>query len=1089
MVLILVTCIHVSAFTYAQQVTLQKQGASLEEIINEIHAQTGYDFVYSSEKIGRIKTDIDVRNATISDALALLFKGLPFTYDIVKTNVLIKEKNPAVLAQPMPKQASVGGKVTDSDGNPLAGANIQVKGTNVKTVADGEGAFMIKLTTGENAVIVASYVGFQTQEVAVGRQTDILIQLKSASELDEIVVVGYGRVSKADLTGAVSVISNKAVTSRPALRVDEMLQGKAAGMMVTAANGAPGASSNIRIRGNNSITASSEPLYVIDGLLGVGDLGTINPSDIQDITVLKDASATAIYGSRGANGVILITTKKGIIGDTRVTADVQRGYQWLPRKLDLLTGSEYAVLLNESRVAAGGTPVYENPENVKTTDWQEEIMQTASLDNVNVAISGGSDKMTYYLSGNYFNQEGIIQRSGVERLQIRANLESELSDQFKLGANINAGRILTTNNTVPMAPSYNILTTAPSMPVYNDDGSYYHTYPHPAFNGSFDTPVASQNLIKSIGQRGNLTMNAFAEYTPLSWLTIKSTFGGQLLGYGRSNSYTDSRLPAQTTNQQFGRASISYNDGITFQNENTVNVTKTFGSNHFIDGVAGFTYQSGSTENMNADAHGFKSDASMWYNLAAGNPATRNIGSGYQNWNMLSYLARLTYRYKSRYLITLTGREDGSSRLAKGNQWAFFPSAAVGWVVSEEPFLKDEAWLNHLKLRASYGKVGNQAVDIYQTLSTFAASSSVLDGTQVNAWAPGQVGNEQLQWETKNQWDVGLEFSLLDDRLGFVMDYYSAKTDDLLLLIEIPAQTGYTQRMDNVGSVGNHGLEATVNAVNIKQGAFTWTTQLTLGYNQNKVLKLGPTGADIITHTYTWGVRPIGILREGEPIGSFYGYLADGIWKENQDTNSIMPGALAGSIKYKDVDGNGLITQADNVILGNGNPNWYGGLSNHFTYKNFGLDIYLSGAQGSKIFNANAPFLRSTDAQFNHYREILDRWDPELNPDSNVPGTLNGDREINPSDRWVFDASYIRLESVNFSYRWPIKNNPVMKGVTLVLSGSNLFMLSPYKKWGYDPVINQKGGSDLGYNNSLMGYDYGAYPRSASFTAGLNVTF
>jgi TonB-linked SusC/RagA family outer membrane protein len=1094
-VLLFTACLQTSAISYAQKVTIIGKNVSLKKIFKDIRRQTGYSFIYAKEDMKRATpVTLNMKNADLLQVLNNCFAHEPLTYSIDEKLIVVKPRPSLPAVQTLPNK-EIKGVVTDSaTGKTLTGVTIRVKGTTTGTTTDTKGKFTLEVP--DNAVLEFSYIGYNKKEIPVRGSTSIHVTLSAlATGLNQLVVVGYGRQTAKDLTGSISSINTSTLTDLPDLRVDQMLQGKAAGMMVTQLNGAPGQVSSIRIRGNSSITASSEPLYVIDGLIGSSDLSTINPADIASISVLKDASATAIYGSQGANGVIIITTKKGNIGPPRININFQNGWQWLPREIKLLNGPQYAELLNETREAVGAKPVYDDPKAVQTTDWQKAVMQTAPMEEVNASVSGGTQGVRYYLSGNYYNQQGIIKRTGVERLQVRANVESNISSKIKVGITMNAGSIKTDNNTIPPASE---LTTPPSMPIYNPDGTYYYQLPDPQYNGRYNTPVASQNLITDESYKANFELNAYVEYSPLDWMTIKSTYGGQMISYGRQNHYTSSLLPGQTTNQQFGVASISYNDNTSYQNENTISFTKGFSNDHVIDGVVGITFQGGVGQNANAGAQDFIIDANTWNNLAAGNIITRNIGSGYENWSMVSYLARFTYKYKERYLVTLTGREDGSSRLGPGNKWATFPSIALGWIASKEDFIKNLNVFSFLKLRASYGKVGNQAVNIYQTLSVLSPVDAIVNGQKVNAWTPGAIngnnstyGNPDLRWEVKDQLDIGLEANFLDNRLNFVFDYYNATTNHLLILTEIPSQTGYTQQMSNVGKVSNTGFEITINSININKSIFRWTSKLTLANNENEVLHLGPTNADIITHEFNQGLRPIGILRKGEPVGSFLAYVSDGIWKEAQGQNSIMPGAVAGSVRYKDINGDGILNQADEVISGNGSPKWYGGLDNDFSYKGFGLNFFLSFDQGAKIFNGSVPALRSLHSEENHYPETVNRWNPVTNPNSTVPGALNQNVELYPSDRWIFDASYIRLESVSLYYHIPLgeKTKRFLKSAIVNLTGSNLFCLSPYNKWGYDPVVNQKGGADFGYNNSLLGFDYGAYPRAAVISIGANITF
>ncbi len=1079
-----------------RRVTLSVTHANVETVLDMIARQTHARFVYSHEVIraGR-PVSITVKESRLEQVLETLLQPLGVNYTVTTRGTILLKRTSGEAhsleipdATPLvPVDRTLTGKVTDEKGEPLPGVSIVIKGTQKGTVADFNGNYNLQLPDGQQ-IVVFSFVGYLSEELTLTPdRTRLDIALKvDEKALEEVVVVGYGTQKKASLTGAVANINTDKLPTSSALRVDQMLQGQASGVLVTSSTGAPGAAATIRIRGNNSITAGSEPLFVVDGIIGGGNLNTLNPEDIASIDILKDVSSTGIYGSRGSNGVILITTKRGSEGKSTVNFSMQYGLQKIPRLIEMLNGMEYAHLLNETVVAQGRPPIFDDPDSFgEGTNWQKEITRTAPLKSANLSFSGGN-KVRYYISGNYFDQQGIILNSGIKRYQFRVNLDNNLSDKLRIGTSINLGHSNTNNNTTQLAGlAGSALATPPVIPVFNERGEYAFRNPHPDAAADFNNPVAAALVPTNYSKANTLLANFFVEYEPVSGLKLKSSFGTDV-SFNKSYSYTPGSLPAQRWAGNGGQASLSQTQGFTWQNENTASYFRRLNENHEFDILGGVTYQQGTSENMSAGARNFATDANTFHNLSTGDPSTRTISSAYSSWNMLSLLGRLNYTFKNRYLLTLVSRYDGSSRLGNNNKFAFFPSAALAWIVSEEDFLKSQNLLSFMKVRTSFGKSGNQAVDIYQTLSTYATTPFIASDNPAIALIPSRLENRNLRWETLTQFDAGLEFGILNNRIKVEADFYHSLTRDLLLNAEIPSQTGFSSMLQNIGKVSNTGFELTIHTINLKKKHFEWETNFNIATNRNEVIHLGDK-SEIITHIYNYGQQPAGILRVGHPIGSFFGATTEGLWRSQEEIDRIgtMPSAWPGMRRYKDLNGNGLFEDGiDYAILGNGNPKFFGGLGNTIRYKGFDIYLFFQGTYGNKLFNGWAAYNGSSNPVANQFKDAQDRWTPD-NPDSTIPraGGNNQPEERTPSDVWIFDGSHLRLRTFSLQYAIPLKNasQSAIKRLTVNLTGNNLWLLSSYKK-GYDPEVNT-----FGSNSMLRGYDYAAYPNNRSFTIGVNM--
>ncbi|WP_051068920.1 SusC/RagA family TonB-linked outer membrane protein, partial [Cesiribacter andamanensis] len=788
-------------------------------------------------------------------------------------------------------QQQVSGTVRDgATGESLPGVNILLKGSaGVGTTTDLEGNFRITATP--DAVLVFSYVGYISREVRVGNQTSLSIALEADQEqLEELVVIGYGSIKKSDITGSVSSIKADDLKAVPVASFDQALQGRAAGVQVVQTTGAPGGETNIRIRGTSSVSASSEPLYVIDGMLinsngnemsiggrgpRIGALSTINPNDIESIEVLKDASATAIYGSRGANGVILITTKRGRSGQGTVNFESYYGVQQVANKLDLLNAAQFATLINEANTNAGRTPVYINPDRLgEGTDWQEELFQTAPIANYQLSFTGGTEKTQYAVSGGYFTQEGIVIGSDFNRYSFRANLDTDVKDWLRIGSNLSFNRlssngVLTGPGTIVPGVITNALQFNPMAPVYDPNGPLGYTYEH-LLKAGIANPVAEAREYESITNTSRILGNVYAQLSPLKGLALRSSFGIDGLTT-KSNTFGPNGL--KRTEGSRGEAGISTLEALTWLNTNTVSYDLNLNERNRLNLLAGVELQQFRNESLAAYAFDFPDARTGWHNLgAARNP--QNPGNGELEWSMLSYLGRLNYSLQDKYLFTLSGRVDGSSKFAEGNKWGYFPSGAVAWRVAEEPFMQDLEFIYDLKLRASYGWTGNQSIPPYGSLALLTPFGEGVfnsgNGSVVfRGQEPLSFPNRDLRWETTRQTSLGLDLSLLKGRVDITAEAYYKNTTDLLLGTPIPLTSGFGSTLLNVGNVENRGFDLGINSLNVNRGDFAWNSAINFSINRNQITNLARE-EDI---NLGFGGN---ILREGEPIGTFFGYVFDG---------------------------------------------------------------------------------------------------------------------------------------------------------------------------------------------------------------------
>ncbi|MGZ5254796.1 MAG: SusC/RagA family TonB-linked outer membrane protein [Flavitalea sp.] len=1008
--------------------------------------------------------------------------------------------------------STVSGIVSTSTGAPLEGATIGIKGSNNSVVTNVDGAFTITVPS-SNSVLLVSYVGYISREIPVDNKKEFSIRMnEDPGELSNVVVIGYGTRKKSDLTGSVVSIKSEELNAVPATSLDQAMQGRAAGVQVTQISGKPGAETSIRIRGTSSINAGNEPLYVIDGLLinsdggdvsvggtrgpRISPLSSISPSDIESIEILKDASATAIYGSRGANGVVLITTKRGKIGRGVLSFETYYGSQQVAGKLNLLNAAQFANLVNEAKINANQTPVYVNPPNLgKGTDWQDEIYRTAPMANYQLSFSGGDEKTKYSISGSYFDQQGIIHNSDFKRYSFRTNLERKVTERLTVGNTLSYSRIKSTGvltnagTIVPGVVSSAILFN-PVLSVYDSTRTGGYTFENDR-GKILGNPFAEANEFTSLTTLSRILGNVYLNYQLHKNLEFRTNFG--IDGFSNEEgSFGPNFL--KRTEASNGEATLGTTNGMTWLNENTLNYNNTFGDKHAVNALAGFTMQRFNNSKLFVYAFDFPDNRTGYHNIATGLKPQKPFNSE-SSWSMISYLGRINYTFDNKYLFTFTGRVDGSSKFAEGKKYGFFPSAAFAWRVSRENFMENVESINDLKFRVSYGILGNQAIPPYQSLALVGpygeGSFNTGSGTEVyTGQEPLSYVNTALRWETTRQFDIGFDLSMYNSRVSLTADYYKKKTNDLLLSSPIPLTTGFSSTLLNIGNIENHGIDLELRTVNLK-GELEWTSGFNYSMNRNSITNLN-SETDIILNGAV-------LLREGESIGTFYGYEFDGIFQTDQEAASSPvligqePGssnpasrAKAGDRKYRDQNKDGKIDANDRTILGTANPKFTWGFNNAFSYKNIELSVFFQGSQGNKMANLNNFDLLNFNGQNNVLADAaLNRWTPD-NPSNKYPRALAAgslDQGIF-SSAIVEDASYIRLKNVTLSYNLPSKfiSRIKMSNLRLYVSGTNLWTLTDYS--GYDPEANT-----FGQSTTLVGLDIGGYPQAKVLTFGLSASF
>jgi TonB-dependent starch-binding outer membrane protein SusC len=974
---------------------------------------------------------------------------------------------------------TVTGIVLDDAGMALPGVYVTVKGTTRGSMTDADGNYSVEVE-GANDILVFSFIGTETQEIAVGNQTSINVTLATeAAQLQDIVVIGYGTVRKSDLTGSVGSIKNEAIKSTPTVRLDDALRGKVAGLQATPTSSRPGSATSMRIRGSNSISANNEPLYVIDGHIGGFNLSDININSIESVEVLKDASATAIYGSRGSNGVILITTTRGKAGKPKVTIESFLSLQSPMRLLDMLNGAEYAEFMNENK----GAIIYPDPASIgEGTNWQEEVYRkNAPMVSHSLSVSGGNDVSTYYLSGNFTDQEGLSVNSNMKRYHFRINTDHNITDKIKVGNSL----FINNRQNKPGAFGIeggvkNTVAWEPTLPVKDDQGNYSIQYASPEMKN--DNPVAWANVREETSKNMKVLGNIFGEVEIIPGLKYRLN-----MGVNMGNDKTEIYLPSSLYDQKVyqGTARISHSEIVDILIENTINYQKVIGD-HSISGLLGYTRQTIARTNSMVEARTFVTDAFQFNNLGSGAERS-DVGSGASDEGLESYLFRANYGFQSKYLITASARYDGASVFAENNKWGLFPSVAVAWRAINEDFIQNLGVFSNLKVRASWGRLGNPGLDPGASLSQLSQSGNNyilgVDQHVVSGIAANTLGNSDLKWETTNQLNVGLDAAFFDWRLQVTLDYYDKMTEDLLVEVPLLWLTSFTTSLSNYGSVSNKGLELTVSSVNVSSGDFTWQTTFNIAGNRNKIVTLLAPEGFIYTNSFGWG-NTSGILQEGSPIGTFYGMRQDGIWNTQEEIDAAGltgHGVFPGGKRYKDIDGDGVIDRTvDREIMGDANPDFFGGIMNTISYKGLELFFNFSFSYGNDVYNYTNQTI-GTAFDINVLGKFRDRWTP-TNTESNIPSIAGIQRpQITSNDEDLEDGSYLRMRDIRLSYNIPVGKLSWIQAARVYVSGTNLLIFDNYS--GFDPEINR------GFSNTQRGYDMAQDPSVKSITMGVRLDF
>lgn len=970
----------------------------------------------------------------------------------------------------------VTGRITSETGEGLPGVNILLKGTTTGTSSDVEGRYKLNLPGTGSHTLVFSLVGYASQEIVVSDRSTIDVQLfPDDKTLEEIVVVGYGTVKKSDITGSVGSVSAKELTAYPTMNAVQGLQGRSPGVQVMQNSGEPGTTMSVRIRGGNSLQGSNEPLYVVDGFALSGPPNAISPNEIESMEVLKDASATAIYGSRGANGVILITTKQGKAGKPQVTLDSYYAMQQVNKTLTLMNAQEFATLANE-RAANDGVAAYFTPEQIngfgKGTDWQDVIFRKAPMQNHTLSVTGGNDNTQFAVSGNFFGQQGIIRGSGYNRESFRVNLNQKLGDKVRLIyntvlTNTDRSQLLADNGQKGSTIVSATLGSPPTITPRDQSGNYSFIKPYAFSPNSLENPLALAEARKQKNNELYILASTALSYQPLKNLTLRSSFGIE-----NSSMRGDIFSPSVITTTPTGSATINYANRFNLLNENTATYIPKLSKDHELTLLGGVTYQQEKSRAFVATSTGFNYEGMGSENIGVGSNPGVPTSTSY-SWVLFSYLARANYSFKGRYLFTASMRADGSSRFGANQKWGYFPSAAFGWRLIDEPFAQNLTAISDLKLRLSYGVTGNTGLSPYQTLFALTPINTVYnDQLYVGQLTGAQLTNPNLKWESTGQFNAGVDIAVLRNRFSLTFDYYRKNTRDLLATVPLQQSTGYTSTIQNIGQIRNSGIELGLNANLVNAKAFKWDLNVNITRNRSEVLRLAG-GSDVFGTALQQPLSvAVNLIRVGEPIGVFYGYLEDGLNEK-------------GAIKYKDLNGDDALTLADKTIIGNPNPKFLYNLGTNLSYKDFTLTMFWLGKQGGDIFNANLTN-QGSSMYFgeNQLKEVYDNHWTTANPNPNAKyPKISASTSFKESDRYIEDGSFLRLKSVQLAYNIPAKAIKWVRSMQLYVSGQNLITFTKYS-W-YDPEVNTLGGA----NSISVGVDQTGYPTARTYTLGARIGF
>ena len=1002
-------------------------------------------------------------------------------------------------------QTTLTGRITDArTGEPLIGASLVPKSSKeLGAVTDIDGNFKLVTNVELPLTLSVQFIGYRSQEVDVYDASEpVDIQLIDASDrLNEVVIIGYGAQKRLELTSSISTV-NQELLKQNSPSVESALQGAVAGLNVTTTSGQPGAASIIRIRGGNSITGGNEPLYVIDGFIVYNDVASnktgargsdaaldplsfLNPSDIESIEVLKDVAATAIYGTRGANGVIIITTKKGSHGRNNISYSASFGWSSISKKLDYLNAWQWADLWNE--LYENGEVGYRLDEPTASYDWQDAALQTGFSQEHQLSVVGGDEISRYSISGSYKNQEGILLNTGLKRYAARINYERNVFKNLLVGLNANGAynqmKGQSDKSSMFAANSwYGAISHTPYTPIYNEDGSFNYD-PTPTsvdiYNGKVGNPISDLLNYQTETENTRVIGTGFAEWTVIPQLKLKASLGADISNTRQNYyapSYTSDGLPYN------GYSSIGQTKTHVWQTEFTATYSNVFKRVHSLTVLAGYTAQYTDRSRFATTAYGFSNDATGYDNIGAA-ATTQPSSSAHYISTLQSVIGRVNYSYDSRYNASLTLRADGSSRFAKSHKWGWFPSLGFSWNIDREKWLHLSKKVDFIQLRASVGVVGNQEIGDYQFAANVVPRTVVVDGMRATSYIISNKSNPDLKWETTASYNVGLSTGFFKNRLTATLDVYYKKTSDLLLDVPVEQVTGFSTVLRNVGSVTNKGVEFEVGGVLVDKKDLKWNVNANIAHNKNEVTSLGNAEYFIPSHGYT---NPL-IVKVGEPLGSFYGYLFKGIIQSDEDLSSLPSQTISpvepGNPKFEDINGDNVVNEQDRVVLGNIQPKFTYGFNTKLTYKNWELFVSASGSYGNKLFNELACRLdRGNGYYYNPLAEVADRWTP-TNPSNTIQKASNA-TSIYTDSRFVEDASYLKIRNIQLAYTLPIPQITKDSRLRLYVSLQNFFTITKYN--GYDPEANRSGTDET--SALYQGIDNGTYPTAKTVLVGFNIT-
>lgn len=980
---------------------------------------------------------------------------------------------------------TVRGQVVGTDDNlPIPGVSIIIKGTNLGTQTDAQGTYTLEVAD-KNAVLVFSSIGYTSQEIVAGEQSTINVALQTdVTTLNEVVVVGYGTQDRKDVTGSVSSVKAEKLRSLPLVTVSDAIQGRAAGLQVLT-SGTPGNDATLIIRGLGSINGTA-PLVVIDGFPTQSGLNTINPNDVENIEILKDASATAIYGSRAANGVVIVTTKKGSKTASSFNVDFFTAVQQPTNLTEMLDASEFAQLNNEMMAANGQplNPEYANPASLGTgTDWLDAMIRTAPKTSLSVSYSGGGDKSTYHVSGNVVDHQGIIINTAYKRYSLQFNGDHQVLTALKFG------HTLTVNHDIKTNGNYNVrdaMAMVPVQTVYKADGSYSDPLGNPLWYGGMNNPVGQALVPENTTKGYNMIGSLYGELQIIEGLKFRSNAGLQANFWDSKN--WNPKYDWHPTPQALSYLGVGFNKNINWLLDNTLTYTKTLAEKHNVTLLVGSSAQENTYSSVFAVRQGFASNVTKEIN--AGSRDNLDNGGTTNEWALLSFFGRVNYEFNDKYLLTATIRRDGSSRFGPQNRFGTFPSFSAAWRISNENFFQNSPlkFFDDVKIRAGYGETGSQDIGLYQYASVLVTGQYNFNGQLVESVYPLAMSNPGIQWEAMKQSNIGIDMSMLNNRVNLTVEGFVKNTDNMLVNAAIPISTGYNPGFRpavNAGKMQNRGIEVSVESRNV-QGSLTWNTDFNFTFIQNKIVSLNdtvPISRGGIGLNYN-----VSRLQNGHPINAFYGHLTNGIFQtqEEVDSYAVQTGGMdafnrtsAGDLRFIDLNNDGVINDDDRAFLGNPNPKFIFAMNNTFGYRNFDLSIFVQGEYDKDIFNANLIWQESMGTVQNQTTRVRDRWIAE-GTSSEIPRAVFGDPNKNarPSNRFVEDGSYVRIKNVSLGYSIPtvISKRAALKKARIYVSAQNLFTFTNYS--GNDPELSNASGIDLN-----------VYPQAKTFSVGANLTF